>query len=55
MKRSSDQHWALIEGELTRNEARFLEEKNIVRIDMSLGEFLAHAGQGDTLPLAAAV
>ena len=55
MKRSSDRHWALIEGELTRNEARFLAEKNIVRIDMSLAEFLAHAGQGGTLPLAAAV
>ena len=55
MKRSSDKHWALIEGELTRNEARFLVEKNIERIDMSLAEFLAHTGQGDMLPLATAV
>lgn len=55
MKRSSDKHWALIEGQLTRNEARFLADQNIQRIDMSLAEFLAHAGQGDTLALAAAV
>jgi hypothetical protein len=55
MKRSSDKHWALIEGELTRNEARFLAELNIERIDMSLAEFLAYAGQGGMLPLAAAV
>jgi len=31
MKRSSEKHWALIEGELTKNEARFLEEQNITR------------------------
>jgi hypothetical protein len=55
MKRSSDKHWALIEGELTRNEARFLVEQNIERIDMSLAEFLAHTGQGEMLPLATAV
>ena len=55
MKRSSDQHWALIEGELTRNEARFLVEKNIERIDMSLAEFLAYADKTNRLPLAAAV
>ena len=36
MKRSSDKHWALIEGELTKNEARFLEEQNITRLDMPL-------------------
>ena len=41
MKRSSDTHWAVLPGELTRNEARFLEEQNIRRIDMSLEEFQA--------------
>lgn len=39
MKRSSDRHWAVLPGALTRNEQRFLEEQNIVRIDMSLTEF----------------
>jgi hypothetical protein len=55
MKRSSDRHWALLEGELTRNEARFLAEQNIQRIDMSLAEFLARTGGASTLPLATAV
>lgn len=54
MKRSSDQHWALLEGELTRNEARFLAEQHIERIDMSLDEFQARAGAA-AAPLAAAV
>ncbi len=40
MKRSSDQHWAVLEGELTRNEQRFLEEQNIQRIDMPLQQFV---------------
>jgi hypothetical protein len=52
MKRSSDKHWALLEGELTRNEIRFLADQNIQRIDMSLTEFLAHTGAP---PLATAV
>lgn len=39
MKRSSDRHWAVLPGELTRNEARFLEQQNIERIDMTLAEF----------------
>jgi hypothetical protein len=39
MKRSSDTHWAVLPGELTRNEARFLEEQNIQRIDMPLDRF----------------
>jgi hypothetical protein len=39
MKRSSDHHWAVLPGELTKNEARFLIEKNIKRIDMTLPEF----------------
>ena len=41
MKRSSDQHWAVLPGELTRNELRFLEEQNIQHIDMPLEQFVA--------------
>jgi len=41
MKRSSDRHWAVLPGELSRNESRFLEEQNITRIDMSLADFEA--------------
>ena len=41
MKRSSDQHWAVLPGELTRNELRFLEEQNIQYIDMPLEQFVA--------------
>lgn len=41
MKRSSDHHWAVLPGNLTRNEARFLEEQNIERIDMTLEAFSA--------------
>lgn len=41
MKRSSDQHWAVIEGALTKNEAKFLVEQNIQRIDAPLAEFVA--------------
>jgi hypothetical protein len=41
MKRSSDRHWAVLPGELSRNEARFLGEQSITRIDMSLAEFEA--------------
>ncbi|WP_448205745.1 SIR2 family protein [Azospirillum sp. sgz302134] len=37
-KRSSDKHWAVIEGELSKNEARFLELHNITRLDLPLGE-----------------
>jgi hypothetical protein len=39
IKRSSEKHWAILPEEPTRNEARFLEEHNIVRLTMSLGEF----------------
>jgi hypothetical protein len=39
MKRSSHQHWAILPGEPTRNEARFLQEQNIRRIDMPLAQF----------------
>ena len=40
IKRSSDKHWAVIEGELTKNEKRFLDELNITRLDMPLSEAL---------------
>jgi hypothetical protein len=38
IKRSSNKHWALIEGELTRNEIRFMQEQNITRLDLPLDE-----------------
>jgi hypothetical protein len=41
MKRSSDQHWAVIDGPLTKNEAKFLTEQNIVRIEAPIAEFVA--------------
>ncbi len=41
MKRSSNRHWAVLPGELTRNEARFLEEQNIQRLDMPLRDFVS--------------
>lgn len=40
MKRSSDRHWALIQGDLSKNEARFLEEMNITRLDLPLNALL---------------
>jgi hypothetical protein len=46
MKRSSDRHWAVLPGPLTRNEARFLEEQGIERIDMPLSDFAAAIAQG---------
>lgn len=39
MKRSSDRHWAVLPTEPTRMEARFLQEQNITRIDLSLAQF----------------
>lgn len=39
MKRSSALHWAVLPGELTRNEARFLQEQNIKRLDIPLDAF----------------
>lgn len=52
MKRScTGPHWAVLPGELTKNEIKFLEEQNIVRLDMSHDVFL-HA-LSDALPLAA--
>lgn len=52
MKRSSDHHWAVLPGELTRNELRFLEEQNIQHIDMPLQLFVAMLS-GDKLEVAA--
>ncbi|MDP2153321.1 MAG: SIR2 family protein [Methylotenera sp.] len=40
MKRSSDIHWAVIEGPLTRMEKKFIAEQNITQIDMPLDEFV---------------
>jgi len=37
-KRSSDTHWAVIAGELSKNEARFLDTHGIARIDLPLDE-----------------
>jgi len=41
IKRSSERHWAVLPEEPTRNEARFLEENNIERIEMTLEEFVS--------------
>lgn len=41
MKRSSDRHWAVLSGDLTRNEARFLAEQGIAVIDVALQDFAA--------------
>lgn len=37
-KRSSDTHWAIIDGALSKNEARFLEIHGIARVDLPLDE-----------------
>jgi hypothetical protein len=39
IKRSSDRHWAIFPGELTRNEQRFFAEYDITHVDMTLAEF----------------
>ncbi len=39
MKRSSEQHWAVLPNEPTRMETRFLQEQNITRIAMPLAQF----------------
>ncbi|MGI9211641.1 MAG: SIR2 family NAD-dependent protein deacylase [Methylococcaceae bacterium] len=41
MKRSSDRHIAVLHGDITRNEARFLDEQGIERVDLPLAEFVA--------------
>jgi hypothetical protein len=38
MKRSGSRHWAVLEGSLSRNEKRFLEEQSIERLDLPLAE-----------------
>lgn len=55
MKRSSDQHWAVLPDEPTRNEARFLAEQGIERINQPLAEFVAELMQIETRPQRAAV
>jgi hypothetical protein len=40
MKRSSDRHWVVLPEEPTKNEARFLEQYQVERIDASLPEFV---------------
>ncbi len=40
MKRSSSRHWAVLPGELTRNEEKFLREQNIERLDIPFAEFV---------------
>lgn len=40
MKRSSGRHWAIIPGELTKNEYKFLSEMNIARLDFPMLELL---------------
>jgi hypothetical protein len=44
MKRSSGQHWAVLPDTPTRNEARFLDEQSIKRIDWPLAKFVAALG-----------
>lgn len=48
MKRSSDRHWAVIEGSLTRMEQKFLEEQHITHIDMPLARFVEWLQSGKT-------
>lgn len=45
MKRSSDKHWAVLPEAPTRNEARFLAEQHIERIDLPLADFAAALAQ----------
>jgi hypothetical protein len=40
MKRSSDRHWAVLPETPTKNEARFLEQYQVERVDTPLPEFL---------------
>ena len=39
MKRSAGPHWAVLTGELTRNERRFMDEQQIRQIDIPLAQF----------------
>jgi hypothetical protein len=47
MKRSSDKHWAVIEGPLTRMEQKFLDEQGIIRIDLSMNDFMKWLNTGE--------
>jgi SIR2-like domain len=47
MKRSSGRHWALIPGELTKNEQKFLREMNITRLDLPIHELAMEGRTGD--------
>lgn len=52
MKRSSEgPHWAVLPGELSKNEAKFLEEQNILRLDIAPSALLDALEA--TMPLAA--
>lgn len=52
MKRAGDgPHWAVLPGELTSNEVKFLAEQNIRRLDLPLADFLG--ALKDTEPAAA--
>jgi hypothetical protein len=46
IKRSSAKHWAVLPEPPTKNELRFLQEKNIQRIDMPLAEFVDALSDG---------
>jgi len=45
MKRSSDRHWAVMQGPLSRNEQRFMAEYAIEQVDISLLDFQTVMGQ----------
>jgi hypothetical protein len=47
MKRSSDRHWAVLPETPTRNEARFIEQHGIERIDMTLDAFIEELATTD--------
>ncbi len=53
MKRSSERHWAVIEGELTRNEEKFLREQHITRTDVDLAAFVSTLTQAQANAVAA--
>lgn len=55
MKRSSARHWAVLSGELTRNEARFLAEQNIERLDLPLEAFVQSLARAYALKSRAAM
>ncbi len=46
MKRSSDKHWVVMEGPLTRMEQRFIKEQNITHIDLPLAQFVSWLSTG---------